>query len=316
MKKIILLMTLLLVTSLRIHAITGGFIPDGASLEAMIGNHRVVGAVLDARVIAEIGVRLAHDTLRSEVKDYKEVSNELDKYYRCLDIVDLIFKGSATAIHHVTAYKTIKEELKDYKDLIASYEKNILLKGALWTTDTTVLFTTQRCVLSVMDEAEELYKSYGELVTLITGISSCKTSDLMTCLTDINDHLNNITDVIRQSHYYLLGYMTMRLGYNKRELLAAGDFNDIIRNVCHYAYIRWQETAKAAARHNTSKSGAPIEKKYQMGNGGLIGAIYERENTYIFYNHYSYDEIYDTNIPLLSHAVFSHDITEPCSGLC
>ena len=274
MKKIIFTMVILLM-AFHGQAFSQGFMPDAASIEAMIGNHKAVGAALDARMVAEIGVRLYHDTLRSEVDDYKKAADELDKYSRCLDIVDLIFKGTATALHHVSAYNSIKTEIKGYKDLLESYENNILLKGALWTTDTTVYFTTQRCVTDVRYEAEELYKSYAELLTMITGAASCKTADLMRCLTDINDRLNNITDVIRSSHYYLLGYMTMRLGYNKREILGAGDLNDIIRNVCENAYDHWKKSADIAADKNKNKSsGISVDPKIKMGNGGLIGAIY------------------------------------------
>lgn len=274
MKKIIFTMVILLM-AFHGQAFSQGFMPDAASIEAMIGNHKAVGAALDARMVAEIGVRLSHDTLRSEVDDYKKESDELDKYYRCLDIVDLIFKGTATALHHVSAYNTIKTEIKGYKALLESYEKNILLKGAVWTSDTTVYFTTKRCIYTVKGEADDLYNSYVELVAMITGAAPCKTADLMRCLTDINDRLNNITDVIRSSHYYLLGYMTMRLGYNKREILGAGDLNDIIRNVCENAYDHWKKSADIAADKNKNKSsGISVDPKIKMGNGGLIGAIY------------------------------------------
>lgn len=283
MKKIIFTMVILLM-AFHGQAFSQGFMPDAASIEAMIGNHKVVGAALDARMVAEIGVRLYHDTLRSEVDDYKKESDELDKYYRCLDIVDLIVKGTATALHHVSAYNTIKEELKGYKDVLESYEKDILLKGAVWTSDTTVYFTTKRCVLDVRYEAEQLINSYVELVGMITGAAPCKTADLMKGLTDINDRLNNITDVIRSSHYYLLGYMTMRLGYNKREILGAGDLNDIIRNVCDNAYDHWKKSADIAADKNKSKSsGISVDPKIKMGNGGLIGAVYAPRSPYILF---------------------------------
>lgn len=280
MKKIIFTMVILLM-AFHGQAFSQGFMPDAASIEAMIGNHKVVGAALDARMVAEIGVRLYHDTLRSEVDDYKKESDELDKYYRCLDIVDLIFKGTATALHHISAYNSIKTEIKGYKDILETYEKEILLKGAVWTSDTTVYFTTKRCIYTVKGEAEDLYGSYAELVAMISGAAPCKTADLMRCLTDINDRLNAITDVIRNSHYYLLGYMTMRLGYNKREILGAGDLNDIIRNVCDDAYDHWKKSADIAADKNQkNSSGISVDPKIKMGNGGLIGAVYAPQSPY------------------------------------
>lgn len=316
MKKILLLMTVLIMTSLRVSAITGGFIPDGASLEAMIANHKVVGAALDVRAIAEVGVLLAHDSLRTQVKSYEELKNELDKYYRCFDIIDLVFKGSATALHHYTAFQTISHEVKDYKDLLASYEKNILLKGAVWSTDTTVFHTTIRCVSTVGGEAADLKDSYVLLAGLIagtaTGTYSSKTSNLMACLTDINDHLNNITEAIRQAHYYLLGYMTMRLGFNSRELLQAGDLNDIIRAKCRFALSAWQKAAHKAAENNKQgSSGKSLGSDSLAGHGGLIGATVIEETSLTHYKHLN-NETYLSFHP--RGAVVG--VASPCPELC
>ena len=78
---------------------------DVASLEAMIKNHKQVRGLLEVRVAAELGVLEYHKLNAKKVNDYRAVSDTLDRYRRCFDVVDLILKTGATAFHRVNASK-------------------------------------------------------------------------------------------------------------------------------------------------------------------------------------------------------------------
>lgn len=85
---------------------------DVASLEAMIKNHKQVRGLLEVRVAAELGVLEYHKLNAKKVNGYRAVSDTLDRYRRCFDVVDLILKTGATAFHTVNASKECPQILR------------------------------------------------------------------------------------------------------------------------------------------------------------------------------------------------------------
>lgn len=129
---------------------------DPASLEAMIANHKKVRTLLEVRAIAELGVYEYHKQSSKKITDHRKVAEQLDKYKRCFDIMDLVLQGTATAFHGVNTYTSIKRNITRYWKLIDTYHDKILSHGAVWSSDTLILNTTNRAVEDIRDEVEEI----------------------------------------------------------------------------------------------------------------------------------------------------------------
>ena len=247
---------------------------DPASLEAMIQNHKKVREVLEIRAAAEIGLLKYHKINAQKVNDYRVVSDTLDRYRRCMNIVDLILKTGATAFHTVNASKRVSANIKGYWELVDTYTNKILLHGAVWPSDTIILRTSKKTVKTIEEEAKQLKSSYNDFLLLVGGKNSPKETkvlDLMECLDKINTSIDNIDDCIAAAYTELWGYMTIRMGFWKKEIYRAKSMKEILDG----AYGDWiKAQAKAYTCLQEKKSYTP---RQPLGGGGLLGERRRKE---------------------------------------
>ena len=249
---------------------------DPASLEAMIQNHKQVRGVLEVRLAAEVGLLKYHKINAEKVNDYRVVSDTLDRYRRCMNIVDLILKTGVTAIHTVNASERVSANIKGYWKLVDTYTNKILLHGAVWPTDTIILTTSKKTVEAIEAEAKQLKSSYNDFLLLIGGKNSPKETrvlDLMECLDKINTSIDNIDDCVAAAYTELWGYMTVRMGFWKKEIYRAKSMQEILNG----AYGDWVKAqAKAYTCLQEKKSYTP---KQSLGGGGLLGERRRKEQS-------------------------------------
>lgn len=266
-----ILFAILLLVSIGSHA-QG----DAASLEAMIQNHKQVRGVLEIRVAAEAGVLAYHKKNAEKVNDYRVVNDTLDRYRRCFDIVNLILKSGATAFHTVNTYNRISSNIRGYWELVDTYTNKILLHGAIWPSDTIIFTTSKHTVENIEKEAKELKQSYYDFALLVGGKNSPKETrvlDLMECLDKINTSMDNIDDCIAAAYTELWGYMTIRMGFWKKEIYRAKSMKEIVNG----AYGDWvRSQVKAYNCLLEKKSYIP---KQPLGGGGLLGERRRKEQS-------------------------------------
>ncbi len=237
---------------------------DPASLEAMIHNHKTIKAMLELRSLAEEGVVTYHRKSMKTMEDHAAVNKRLDKYTKCFDIIDLILNSTATGFHAYNSFGNCKRNLASYYKLLDTYRKEILSHGAVWTSDMIILDTSQQAVEGVYKGATRLWKSYMELSEIVSGARNCTTSDLMIILNDINNSIDEIDSSIRNSYMELWAYMTVRMGFWKKEIFTAKSVKDIAND----ALGRWLGNSVKAfecLQQHKSIQHAPL------GGGGIIG---------------------------------------------
>lgn len=247
---------------IKSHAQFG--INDMPSMEAMISNHKTVRTALDIRMIAELGVEQVHEGSQKSIEEYQESSKRLDKYKRCFDIIDLILNGTATAFHGVRTYQSCSSNIKSYLQLLNEYEEKILLKGKVWSSDTIIYTTSKQTIEDIKNSASSIYKSYIDLSAYLTGTAECKTESMMLCLQCINENMDDIDASVRNAYLTLWSYMTIRLGFWKKEIFRA----KTIREMALEAYDTWKKSQYIAYNNLQNPS---TEKHKALGGGGILG---------------------------------------------
>ena len=237
---------------------------DVGSLEAMIKNHKTVRTVLEVRAISELGAYTYHKKTSKKITDYREIEQKLDQYKRCFEIVDLILKGTATAFHGVNTYESIKHNITGYWKLIDTYNEKILSHGAIWSSDTLIVNTSKRAVKEIEKSVLNLYKSYLDLSLIISGESECTTANLMVILNSINESMDHIDYTIYHAYLDIHTYMTIRLGYWKKEIFMARTIKEIVKD----SYTRWLAAGDEA--HNCLQDKKSVTHA-PLGGGSLIG---------------------------------------------
>ena len=212
----------------------------------------------------ELGVEQAHEGSQKSIEGYQESSKRLDKYKRCFDIIDLILNGTATAFHGVRTYQSCSSNIKSYLQLLNEYEEKILLKGKIWSSDTIIYTTSKQTIEDIKSSASSIYKSYIDLSAYLTGTAECKTESMMLCLQCINENMDAIDASVRNAYLTLWSYMTIRLGFWKKEIFRA----KTIREMALEAYDTWKKSQYIAYNNLQNPS---TEKHKALGGGGILG---------------------------------------------
>ena len=164
----------------------------------------------------------------------------------------------------ITVSKTVREISPPTINSLTPYTKEILLHGAVWTSDTTILYTSQRAVEGVSHEANRLWKSYVELAAVITGKRNCTTADMMLILDDINLCMDGIEASIRNAYNGAMGIYDGQDGLLEKDYYLARSIKDIASD----ALGRWLGNSMEAFQCLEQHKSYYHEP---LGGGGLIG---------------------------------------------
>ena len=260
----VILLFVLLVFPMRMYAQFG--INDPASMEAMIGNHKKVRAVLETRAILELGVYTMHKDSRKSIQSYEQVHNQIDKYKRYFDMIDLVLNGTYTAFHGVRTYNSCRSDLKGYSALVSEFVNKIASGKRLMTTDTLVLNTSLMTIVYLTNDIKTLYGSFTDLAAYMTGAMECSTANLMLILNSINKTFDDMEYHIRSAYLKLWSYMTIRFGYYKKSLLTT---SHTVKELANLALARWKKSQIIAFQ--TLSTHKKPEQTKTLGGGGLLG---------------------------------------------
>lgn len=209
---------------------------DVVSVEALIDDHKRVRSVLLARSSVEQANEVLHQYTKDATIDYKDINEKLDRYHKAFDVIDLIYNGGTTVLNVVNTSKDVTERIGQVKELIEKFGKECTLKGNILSSDTIIINTCQRTIVTVGDEGERLVKSLYDLALYATGASHITTEGMMTVMDHINESLDNIRHSIDHAYYVIWKYVTIRTHYWKKELYRAKN----LREIANDAFSRWR----------------------------------------------------------------------------
>lgn len=208
---------------------------DVLTVEAMISDHKQGKSLLLARSTIEQANQILHENCAAANVHYKDINVELDKYTRCFDLIDMIYSSGKTVINVRNTYNDVKEKLKAFERLNNRYIDKCLSHGNILSSDSLIINTYARMLLSISTDAEHLYESLSDLIVYTAGASECTTADLMLILDGINDCFDHIRYTLDCSYHYLWKYITIRTTYWKNALYRAKS----IKEICTGAIQRW-----------------------------------------------------------------------------
>lgn len=219
---------------------------DVPTVEALIYDHKRQGSLLIARSVLESANKTLHKTSTLTNKEYKDINVELDKYSRAFDYIDLVYNALYTGFNVYKTYNTIKDRITKCKDLLEDYNEKIISKFNFETADTIILTTSYRAISDVAEECENLYGGLTLIGTYSIGLVPCTTSDLQLVVSQLNQSLDRIRDIINRAYYKMWQYMQARMRYWKPVLWQS----KTMRQLAEEAFERWK-TASNHALDNT-----------------------------------------------------------------
>ena len=165
---------------------------DFLSVEALIDDHKRVRSVLLARSGLEQANELLHKYSKEAGVEYDSLNVKLDKYTKCFDIIDVIYKSGVTVVNVRNTYSDVSDKVSQLSTLIEDFMNKCTLQGNIVSSDTIIVGACRRCVEQVGEDGQQLINSLIELAQYASGLRHITTEKLLTVMESINESLDNI----------------------------------------------------------------------------------------------------------------------------
>ena len=237
-----LLLTLLL--TLFPHVAHAQWTFDVTSVEAYINDHKEQRSLLLARSTLETSNKLLHSYTLKETTSYQELNDNLDKYTRAFDVIDVMYQSLRTVLNVKDTYNNVSQRIRDYKSLIEDFNSKVVKRKHIEPTDTILISINYRAIKNIASDGEQLYKSVNDLVLYATGAAACSTNDLLMVLNAINNSLDDIERHLNKAYFESWRYVQVRMGYWKSQVYRTRSKQDIIDG----AFGRWRKSSHGTHR--------------------------------------------------------------------
>ena len=248
---------------------------DYGTLEALIADHKIIRGPIQQRTALETVNQELHDNSKKKVLDYKDVNDQLDKYTRCFEILDVVYNSLSVSMNIYNTTIDIRNKIVSIKDLLERYRACIIMKqlgkieeagkilsgvtdissikgatewfgaasdlyqnGVVIVPEDTIIFVIGRdMVKNVGGKAEDIYKSFVTLVGYATGAMACSTEGLLITIQGLDQQITDLRKIVDNGHFLLWRYIHMRTGYWYKNVLRQ---KRSVREHARNALERWR----------------------------------------------------------------------------
>ena len=240
---------------------------DVTSVEAGIDDHKRLRSIIVARSTIEQANKLLHENSKKATVNYRDINEELDKYTRLFDLIDIIYESASVVFSVYNTYEDVKEKVEGTKTLIDRYGKMIAereyrlqngikeirnpqeawdwfntVQFPISESDSVIFRIAEGVVTGVYNDADRIVKSCKQLALYAIPAgdappAACTTANIMTILQEIDSALAHIRLVVDQGYFALWKYIHVRTGYWTQSLIP----HKTVREICEDAFGRWKQ---------------------------------------------------------------------------
>lgn len=220
---------------------------DPFSVEALIQDHKDIRSVLAARSGLEQANELLHKYSKEAGVEYDSLNVKLDKYTKCFDVIDVIYKSGVTVMNVINTHSDVSDKIGQLSSLVENFMTQCTLRGNIVSSDTVVVGACRRCVDQVVEDGKQLVNSLKELGQYVSGHRGITTEGLLTVIGSINECLDNIRHCIDHTYFVIWRYITIRTSYFKPAVMYHAKS---LGEMCGSAIERWKRGAMQASGVN------------------------------------------------------------------
>lgn len=238
----VMMMAVLLFVFAPVGMRSQSYIPDFASIEAFIHEHKQIRSVLLARSNLEVANKVLHKNSMETGVEFDSLNVKLDKYTKCFNIIDNIYNGVVTVSNAVQTGQDVSEKIGKMTTLIGDFVELRTLRGDILSSDDVIFTACQRSVSRVADEVDDLLLSLGELSQYVIkeGGREITSEGLFTVFSSINEHLDNIRAYVDECYNTVWKYIYMRTHFFKKAHYQAKTIREMAHDAAHAAFERWR----------------------------------------------------------------------------
>lgn len=222
---------------------------DYSSIEASINGHKRLRVELLTRSSLELGLEALHKDTKKAAESFEAVSDSLDKYSKCFDIIEVLYSGASTAYDVYRTYDAVKNRIEDITELLKRYKDKCLLSNRLTMQDTIIWKVAENTSKLLGAEIKSLMDSTLKLAGYATGKNNCSIHQLLEMLDKIDNNLYNVRIYVDNAYGLLWRYINLRTATWCFKPIKLHSRKTIVKD----AFTRWKKNADDAFEKTSKK---------------------------------------------------------------
>lgn len=219
---------------------------DIASVEAMINDHKGERSLLIVRSVVEQGNKVLHGTSDESNEKYKSINEQIDKYTKAFDVIDVVFNTVSTGFNIYHTVDNVGQKIGKYKDMLSAYNSKILSRGNIDPADTLLVSINRTAILDVYSQCEEIYKSATQIAIYSSGQFLASTSAINLQIKRIDECLTRIQQIVNRAYFETYTFIQSRIRMWNRRI-----FTERSRlTICNESFAQWKERSKNIKQQN------------------------------------------------------------------
>lgn len=213
---------------------------DMAGVEAFIDDHKGERSVLTVRTVVEQGNKVLHSTSDNTNEKFKNMNDEIDKYTKAFDVIDVVFNTVSTGFNIYHTVDNVSNKIGKYKDMLDAYNQKILSRGRIEPADTMLISINKQAIENIYNECDEIYKSCTAIAMYSTGQFLANTSSINLQIKRIDQCLTRIQRIVNRAHFETYTFIQSRIRmWNRRIFVEKSRLT-----ICNERFAEWKERSK------------------------------------------------------------------------
>ena len=213
---------------------------DMAGVEAFISDHKGERSVLTVRSVVEQGNKVLHNTSDNTNSKFKTMNEEIDKYTKAFDVIDLVFNAVSTGFNIYHTVDNVSDKIGKYKNMLEAYNSKILSRGRIEPADTLLLRINMTAIKDVYSQCEEIYKSVTQIAIYSSGQFLASASSINLQIKRIDQCLTRIQQIVNRAYFETYTFIQSRIRmWNRRIFVEKSRLT-----ICNERFAEWRENSK------------------------------------------------------------------------
>lgn len=210
---------------------------DVAGVEAFIDDHKGERSVLTVRAVVEQGNKALHDTSDKTNAKFKDMNEQIDKYTKAFDIIDIVYNTVSTGFNVYHTVDNITDKIGKYKEMLEAYNQKILSRGNVEPADLLLITINEKAIEDVYAECQSIYSSLTSLAAYSTGKLLATTSAINLQIKRIDECLTRIQQIVNRAYFETYTFIQSRIRMWNRRIFT--EKNKL--TICNERYAKWRD---------------------------------------------------------------------------
>jgi len=171
---------------------------------------------------------------------FKNMNEEIDKYTKAFDVIDLIFNTVSTGFNIYHTIDNVSNKISKYNAMLDAYNEKILSRGNIEPADTMLISINRTAINEIYSECQTIYGSITAIAVYSSGQLLASANAINLQIKRIDECLTRIQNIVNRAYFETYTFIQSRIRMWSRRI-----FTEKSRmTICNERFAVWRERSR------------------------------------------------------------------------